>query len=210
MTPEQYKQQNRLGIEGDVIAKQEFERIIKEFGITDVIETGTYLGSTTKLLADHAPMVHTIESNSRHFTEAREYLTAEVFEKRNVEMHLGNSAEVLGGVIDDILAKGRGQRVFMFLDAHWEEYNPLLDELKLIAEKKIRPIIAIHDFKIPDHPELGFDTYKDIVYEWDWIKDSILSIYGEDFIRVYNSEATGAKRGIVYIYPSELKKLSDV
>ena len=75
-------------------------------------------------------------------------------------------------------------------------------ELELIANAGLRSVIEIHDFKVPDHLELGFDTYGDIVYEWAWIKPSIEKIYGKDYRIEYNSHATGAKRGILYVSPA--------
>src|SRR5690606_9109664 len=95
----------------------------------------------------------------------------------NVFQYQGNSAVVLDQILQDI---DPNDKVFFFLDAHWEDFNPLLDELSIIAKYGFKPIIAIHDFKVPGRPELGFDTYKDIIYEWDWIKDSIEEIFKPD------------------------------
>jgi hypothetical protein len=60
----------------------------------------------------------------------------------------------------------------------------------------------IHDFKVPDHPELGFDSYDGQDYEWDWIEGHVEAIYGKDgYIKSYNTDAVGAKRGVVVIEP---------
>lgn len=95
----------------------------------------------------------------------------------------------------------------IFLDAHWYK-NPLLSELHAIATHGIKPVIAIHDFKVPDHPELGYDVYakQNITYDFAYIKESIENIYGKDGYEYhYNSEATGDKRGCIFIYPKETK-----
>lgn len=195
MTREDYIKQNAKGFEGDTFLKEMIQNLCQENNIELIIETGTYYGATTKHLAKMAPAVHTVEVIDENFKKAKQVLKG----FKNVTMHKGNSADI----IKDLLPKKEDNiSLFCFLDAHWESYNPLIDELKAIAQSGCRPIIAIHDFKVPDHPELGFDTYKGIVYEWDWIKSSIESIYGPEGYEVsYNSEATGAKRGVIFIKP---------
>lgn len=200
MTQQEYIAQNALGFEGDSILKDKFEKVIKDNKISWIIETGTYYGATTKHLASWADKVDTVEIVSENYQKALETLK----EVTNVSAHLGNSPEVMDRLFSQFNKKGRRPNLLCFLDAHWQEYNPLLDELSVIAKWKWKPIIAIHDFKVPEHSELGFDTYKDITYEWDWIKGSIEKIYGAYGYAVeYNSEAVGAKRGVIFIYPKK-------
>lgn len=195
MTQKEYLQQNAAGFENDHFARETFKLLIDANGIDVIIETGTYLGSTTEHFAQWVPEVHTIEIKQHHFDQAAKKLAG----VRNVNMHLGNSADCLPGIIESLRANAK---VFIFLDAHWEDYNPLLDELDIIKDAGIRPIIAIHDFKVPDRPEFGFDSYNGQDYDWDWISEKIEMIYGEQGYTVfYNTEAAGAMRGIIYIKP---------
>lgn len=191
MTQKEYIAQNALGFEGDTFAKERMHEIIKDVDV--VIETGTYRGATTKHFSKWCKDVYTIEVKEENFNEAKKTLAG-----TKVKMYLGSSEKVL----DTICPKVKGKKVFMLLDAHWLEYNPLLDELAVIAKHGLKPIIAIHDFKVPGKPELEFDSYGEIVYEWAWIEQSIINIYGKDGFTVeYNSQATGAKRGIIYVFP---------
>jgi hypothetical protein len=89
-----------------------------------------------------------------------------------------------------------------YLDAHSHIETPLLDELKAIAEAEIKPIIVIHDWKIPDRPDLGYDSYNGQDYTFEWIKPSIEAIYGDEYAYYYNNQAEGAKRGVIYIHSS--------
>ncbi len=197
MTAQEYLTQNLAGFENDIFAKDKFKQLIIENEINLFIETGTYLGSTTKLLSQWCENIITIEVNKNHFNKAKDALK----DVSNIEMILGSSEEVLGNVLSGTNIKDK--KIGIFLDAHWMAYNPLIDELNVIAKNNIKPVfIAIHDFKVEGHPELGFDSYGGQDYNWDWIKESVVLIYGEDGFKVeYNSEATGAKRGIVYLYP---------
>ena len=193
MTQQDYLEQNLLGFENDTYAKDKFHEIITTNEIETVIETGTYLGATTKHLAQWTRTVHTIEIKKEHYDKAKNNLKS----IGNIEMHYGNSAEILLNILSNLENK---EKVFIFLDAHWQEYNPLLDELRSIKSAGLKPIIAIHDFKVEEHPELGYDTYNGQDYEWDWIKEGVEDIYGVDGYTVeYNSKATGAMRGIIFL-----------
>lgn len=200
MTQKEYIEQNAKGFEGDSYLREKVQSIIKEKKIYWVIETGTYRGATTKHLAEGVAKVDTIEIMEDNFQIAASHLSGTA----NIELHKGNSPEELDKLFTAFNKKGRRPNLLCFLDAHWGEYNPLLDELKTIAKHKWKPVIIIHDFKVPGRDDLGFDTYKDIVYEWDWIKNDIDKIYGaEGYTVEYNDKAEGAKRGVIFIYPKK-------
>lgn len=197
MTAQEYAAQNALGFEGDTFLKAEFERLIKKHSIERIVETGTYLGATTRQFAKMAKEVYTVEVKPEYYNEAKISLA----QTPNVVQFLGNSIHVLPRIINDLGVK---QNVLFFLDAHWNDYNPLLEELKTIADAGIKPVIVIHDFKVRTRPELGYDSYNGQDYEWEWIATSVQSIYGVNgYKHHYNSEATGAKRGVIFIEPLE-------
>jgi hypothetical protein len=195
MTQQEYQNQNKQGFENDIHLRDKFFEICRTHKVTHIIETGTYHGHTTKHLCKMAKRVDTVEVVQENFTESQKTLLG----IDNVYSHFGNSSEVLPHVLPS-----ESEGLFLFLDAHWQQYNPLLDELKVIAGAGLKPIIAIHDFKAPNRPDLGFDTYpkSGIVYEWDWIKSSVENIYGVDGYTIqYNDKASGAKRGVIFIFP---------
>lgn len=195
MTQAEYQAQNKKGFEGDGFLRDMFKHICNNYSIKHIIETGTYHGYTTKHLSKMADKVDTVEVVEQNYLTAFAHLK----KLKNVKCHLGSSEQVLESILPEM-----DEGLFLFLDAHWQQYNPLIDELKVIASKKLKPIIAIHDFKVPNNPELGFDTYPKagIVYEWDWIKESVESIYGKDgFTIAYNDKSEGAKRGVIFIFP---------
>jgi predicted O-methyltransferase YrrM len=175
---------------GDVYFRSELEKLIKEYGIKMVVETGTYLGITTAALAEMAESVLTVEINPEYYNKNKvRFLTI-----KNITAILAKSADVLRG-IDPC-------RTLVFLDAHWGDRSPLLEELSAIAAWHEKPIIVIHDFKVPGIPEFGYDRYDGRDYDMDLIADSICKIYGCDgFTYYYNTKATGHKRGVIYIKP---------
>lgn len=197
MKSQAYEQRNLRGFEGDEFIASKVKELIDQFKINWVIETGTYKAGTTKRLASMCEMVSTIEINAAYYRMAAIRLA----DNDNVNMHYGDSVTLLPALLQATLDKD----ILFFLDAHWGEDLPLLAELEIIKEHKSRHgniVIAIHDFKVPDHPEFGFDSYGKVTLEWDYIKDGIDKIYGNDGYNVeYNDQASGAQRGIIYITP---------
>jgi predicted O-methyltransferase YrrM len=192
---------------GDHLILEEFKKLIKNFNIKYIIETGTFEGDTTMALACIAQHVHTIEISDQYLAKAKEKLK----DLANIYFYKGSSPEVLNEIL-----RGAENNILFFLDAHWNSYNPLIDELKVIHKHGLKPVIAIHDFKVPGKP-FGFDSYGGQDYDWAWIEESIKAIYGDEgFTYWYNSEAHGAQRGIVYIVPGtnyqqvELSNMGDL
>lgn len=184
---------NKLGFEGDHYIEAEIKSLVEKFSITHIIETGTYKGRTTAKFAEMCRTL-TLEINPEYFKEAKQNLQ----NNPNVLMYLGDSVKGL----TEYLPSCTKESLLFFLDAHWNDYCPLLDELKLIAQNGLKPVIVIHDFYVPDRPELGYDSYKGQRFDLEWIKPSLEAIYGEGVFIQYNSKATGAMRGVIYITPS--------
>jgi hypothetical protein len=165
----------------------------KKFNLTTFFETGTYHGDTSKIMSEHFDQVITVENNPEFYQVASNNLK----EVTNCKLFLGNSPEMM-----EQLLKENDSSIFFFLDAHWEHYWPLLDELKMIKEKNSKPVIAIHDFYIPDengNAKFGFDSYHGQPLNFDYIKSSIESIYGENYEIQYSTSST-TNSGVIYIY----------
>ncbi len=179
----------------DSFILKEFAKLVKQFGIKTILETGTYYGDTTVALANFNIPVYTIEINHIYFNEALKKLRY----FRNVFQYLGNSSVVM----KEIIIKAEIEKpILFFLDAHWYDYNPLLDELETISQLKLNnSVIAIHDFKVPDK-DFGYDKFNGKDYDWKYIKNSVIRIYGENkYEYYYNEQAEGSCRGIIYIIP---------
>ena len=185
---------------GDTFLEQRFIELRDKHGIKTAIELGTCLGGTAAWYAKNFDKVYTTEINPTFFQIAKEFLhqTLSHEDYAKIEFYLSDTVVVLS----DILSHVKGEIPIITCDDHWLANNPLLEELAIIAASGIKPVIMIHDFKVPDHPELGFDSYGGQDYEWSWVEKSIEAIYGKDgYTKTYNSEASGAMRGVVVIEP---------
>lgn len=186
-----------LPFNGDTHLEKHFLALKEKFGITMVVETGTYHGFTTKWLGQNFDTVYTIESNPAYIDIAIKNIMQDGG-MPNITSLQGDSSKDLLQVI-----QACPQNLLIFLDAHWAK-NPVLKELEQIKESGIKPVLVIHDFQVPGHPELGFDEYpgEKIVYNWEWIESRVEDIYGpEGYEKFYNTEATGAMRGCLFITP---------
>lgn len=195
MTQKEFDDRNAQGFEGDEYLGEEIKKLCKRNNVDLIIETGTYRGFTTKRLAEIAE-TYTVELNRDFFEQSR----ANIGENPKIKQFCNNTVDFLRTELDLVADR----KILFFLDAHF--YNqpcPLLDELLVIAAKKIKPVIVIHDFVNPNYPEYGFDSYNGQDFTWEWIKPSIEKIYGEKYSYYYNKKATGAKRGVIFISPNE-------
>lgn len=193
MQTKQYIERNLKGFEGDELIYKEIKKIAKEHHIKVAVESGTYLGGTTKRLAELFTHVHSLEIDGTNAIQAIKHTE----DCPNVNIYQGNSSTDLLPLLKDI----KQQKVFFFLDAHWLNHCPLLDELAQIAESKKIPFLAVHDFFNPNHTDFGFDTYNGQRLDFDYIKEALDKIYPLGYQYYYNESAQGAKRGIIYILP---------
>lgn len=178
---------------GDHHACTKFKQLRDQFGITTAVELGCCVGGTTRWLAQEFQKVYAIEIVPSYLAIAVDRVG-----------DLGDVQFIAGDTVTHLpdLVKFLDDKTIFHIDSHWGPENPLLAELEIIANSKLRPVIEIHDFQVPGHPELGFDTYDKIVYNWQWIAPSVVKIYGAGgFDVTYNSKASGAKRGMIYITP---------
>lgn len=189
-----YLDRNALGYEGDEFVHEEIKKLVDKFKVDLIVETGTFLGNTTKRLREFGT-VFTCEIDETNYKKAYENLKY----LDNLNLAFDDSVKFL----EKLLPNSNDLSILFFLDAHWWDACPLLDELKVIADNGIKPVIVIHDWKVPNRPDLGFDSYKGQDFTFEWIEQSLKNIYGNNFKYHYNDQASGAKRGLIYIYPND-------
>lgn len=181
---------------GDKFISNTFLTLRDAFKIDTVIETGTYEGDTTLFLYKNFKNVYTIEMHEQNYNFALNR-----FNSLNVKPNLifGKSEEVLK---DLIINNKITDKTIFFLDAHWWGC-PLQQELDIIAECNIKPIIAIHDFVVPNAKSLGYDYYDNQAFTYEWLKPNFDKIYNGRYNYWYNDDvlSEGAKRGIIYLVP---------
>ncbi|MGA2684989.1 MAG: hypothetical protein ABSF51_08055 [Verrucomicrobiota bacterium] len=85
-----------------------------------------------------------------------------------------------------------------FLDAHWGEYWPLLDELAIIFANCRNPVIIIDDFDAGNG--LDYDAYKGRKLDLDYVASSIPAGY-----KFFVNSWSYRNRGMVFIFPGAVE-----
>jgi predicted O-methyltransferase YrrM len=203
----------------DLIMQARFREIVAEYGIKVIVETGTLRGYSTFIFSKMARTVLSVDNNPENLRQATHTLL-DSGGCDNVVLVAGNSPNVL-----EALRPLLPDETLYFLDAHWQSYWPILDEIREIRSGT--GVIVIHDFLIPDRPDLGFDTYtkyaglldgsgemiiQEIVTQplnYEYVKDA-LTAWSPTHRVEYNTEAQFTEgvpdtspraRGVAYIFP---------
>lgn len=187
-----------LPFNGDTFICKEFLKLKEEYSINVAVETGSCLYSTTAWLGENFDKVFTVEINYEFAKRGID----KVLHLPNVSTEINNSVEFLKNI-----KLNETDRPIYFLDAHWGQHCPLMDELVIITQiKTLPPVITIHDF-YTENEKFGWDEYNGQRFDWEWIKskiDLLKEAHSCDYKYYFNTEAQGAMRGIIYIVPLPL------
>lgn len=118
-----------------------------------IVETGTFLGTTTAFMAGTGIPVYSVEAHPRHYGFALAHLRGQ----SGISLHFGDSRAFLIELFRGALADA--SPVFFYLDAHWNKDLPLAEELDLIFRHRAAAIVMIDDFEVPFDAGYGYDDY---------------------------------------------------
>jgi hypothetical protein len=176
----------------DPVLEALVRQVVTEHEIRTIVETGTWRGYTTRRFAEFVANVFTIESDPSLWHLA----TATLVDKPNVTLFQGRSQSLLRNLIPALL-----KPALYYLDAHWENDWPILQELDAIAELDARCCIIIHDCKVPTCPGLGFDSYNGQELTLEFVRP-MLDRLRFPWRHYFNDDsAQGHRRGALFIVP---------
>ena len=192
-----YRDASPSGVWGGPFNGQVFRRRIfdalRDMNFAAILETGTYLGTSTEYFEATGLPVFTVEGNPKCYG----FVRARFLRSSNVSPHLGDSRVQLRRILAGLGAETRDKPLFFYLDAHWKDDLPLAEELKIILETCAQPVIMIDDFEVAGDPGYGYDRYgrgKNLEREYiePFIVHDDLSLF---YPSAPSAEETGAKRG---------------
>lgn len=176
--------------------------LIRQARPAAIVETGTYLGTTTEWLSAFQIPVWSCEASERNFGYARQRLIA----VPNTHLVLGDSRAALRQILSDPLKASLAETILFYLDAHWNEDLPLAEELDIIFAACPRAIVLIDDFQVPDDPGYTYDDYgAGKALTADYIAPTVaahglVTLYP----RMPSDVETGAKRGCAVLARAEI------
>ena len=164
-----------------------------------IIETGTYLGTTSKWFAERTSVpILTVESHPDRHKEAR----AALQHRPHVHAVAGDSRDLLRSWAGD--AELPNDNCFFYLDAHWNQDLPLVEELDVIVEHFVDPIIMVDDFEVPGDEGYGFDEYgPGRALTLEIIPSTLRTSFVPLFPTLLSSHETGYRRGTVVLVQHE-------
>jgi predicted O-methyltransferase YrrM len=173
---------------GQRLRQETVKRIAARLQPDVCIETGTFMGFTTRALAELGHPVITIEVDPGYHRLAAHSLR----DLHAVEAIRGDSAEVLRQLAGRPIA-----RPLLYLDAHWGERVPLSSELEVTFGAWAETVVVIDDFRVPHDPGYGYDIYGGVplsAEQYDFPDGATLAYPAAPAI-----EETGSRRGTLYI-----------
>jgi hypothetical protein len=175
--------------------------LAERLGIARIMETGTFLGTTTAYCARTlAVPVYSVELNRRYHLAAARRLSGD----KGIYLHLCDSRTALRTWGAD-----RGTHsgcTLFYLDAHGGSDLPLLEEIEIIAGTWEAFTIIVDDFRVPWDPGYGYDDYG---AAGSLTPELIRGVCQRRQLATFypslpSSEETGARRGCVVIVPATL------
>jgi hypothetical protein len=171
----------------DIHFALEIDYLIKSYNVDCFFETGTNSGDTTEYLCKTYPHLNIVscETNLDYFKFAKKRLQ----NYKNVYLFNESSEAVIAKL------NQKFQMTLYYLDAHWNDYWPLKDEIKNID----KGLICVSDFYNPYQEltnldvEYGYDTYQNISCDVNLLNGVI-----QDKTKIYTNNVLDLD---VYEYP---------
>ena len=171
------------------------------FKITDLleptigIETGTFLGTTTPIIAAQVEgKTFTIESNKESYRIAKERFASR-FSNLNIEAIYGDSVAEIKKILSNT---NSNERVIAYLDAHWYKKIPTKQELYALIDWGGAWVALIDDFKIENDQGYYYDSYDETDIDLSVIPSELWK--NTFFPKELSSSETGRKKGTAYIF----------
>jgi predicted O-methyltransferase YrrM len=170
--------------------------LARSFNATNIVETGTFLGSSTPYLASLVSgKTFTIEINSD---------TAKLTKKRFDNNHSSLDIDLIVGdsaiEIERVLSKldPSFTRIIAYLDAHWLDAIPTSAELLALCKWGGPWLAIIDDFQVEADNGYGFDKYENTVIGKNLVPKNFEL---RTFVPSQTSKVeTGRRKGTGYIF----------
>jgi predicted O-methyltransferase YrrM len=169
--------------------------IIATRGITTVVETGIDRGGSTMLFSEMVHHVIGIDNDRGKVDIVKTSLRERGIE--NVTLVCLNSPDALREEFEGGL--DASQTLFL-LDAHWQAYWPLKDEIRAIPRGK--GVLVMHDARVPGCPDLGVDEYNGQELSYEYLQDVLTEWSPTHRVEYNDNTAEFPRRGVMFVYPS--------
>jgi hypothetical protein len=164
------------------------DAIVAGFAPDVIMETGTFLGVTTRALTRWGVPVYSAEIQPQWLHLAR----LATSRAPGVTLIGGDSVAGLAWVREHV----RPQRPLAYLDAHWQSRLPLAEEVALVMTGWDEAVIVVDDCRVPHDAGYGYDSYDGAA-----IEEELLQLPADALVAypaVPAAREAGARRGTLY------------
>lgn len=184
----------------DSFLVQDTLQIANKYGLKTFVETGTHDGRSPRILEPNFNKLYSCEIDGKYFQDGKfvgDGSQAEYFANPKFKIVNKSSPEAL----PEFFAEIGHDHFILYLDAHWHNYWPLLDELKVCKMFDFKPFIIIHDFDILHRDRFGYDEYHGQICGLDFVRQAMDEVYGiGGYLHTTNS-ASDISRGVGFFLP---------
>ena len=148
---------------GQAVRYRQIIKISEKFKPTVAIETGTFLGASTPILATLVSgKTYTVEFVNEFAEKARKRFET-LFPKFSIELIIGDSAKQIKKILQNLDSKE--EVVLAYLDAHWEEHIPTSQELSELISWGVNglPLLMIFKFLVTTFMDLTSTVKKALI-----------------------------------------------
>ena len=186
-----------FAVNGQTSRLEAVREMIYRCEIKQIIETGTFRGTTTDWFAQFGIPVISIEAHAPYY----EFSKRRLAQFTNVSVKYANSADALKVIMPPL---PRAAPTLFYLDAHWDTVLPLREELHLIFSHLEEFVILIDDFEVPGDPGYTFDNYgPDNALTEEYLRASGADHLYKFYPSTASSNETGKRRGSVVLTCSD-------
>lgn len=141
-------------LNGQIGRRAIIEDLLSAFHFDFIAETGTHLGhSTSYFAAKTQHPVYTSELDPHYSGIA----TLRLANFENIHIFLSDSRKMLRHLAS--LDNCNNKLGFFYLDAHFFDDLPLLEEIQIVADNWSQFVILVDDFEVPGDKGYGYDNY---------------------------------------------------
>ena len=183
-----------LPMNGQAARTEMVRQLIRQCAIERIVETGTFIGTTTEFFAEFGVPVTTVESNPKWAQLARQRLHM----LTNVDPREAMSVDALRSLTAEPI--DRNVPILFYLDAHWHDHLPLREEAEIAFGHFSKAVLLVDDFAVPDDAGYSFDDYgPDKRLNLDYLRQAKLPPYAAYFPATPSHAETGSRRGCVVL-----------
>lgn len=191
---------NFYGFNQQFIRASLFLTLINELSVDAFWETGSFMGDSSLLIAAQTGLpIYSCELNQQFFESA-----CKILKPFGDRIHICNQDS--RAFLNDLIGAGMSGRPFIYLDAHWYDDLPLLEEIKSITSSGLDFVVAVDDFKVPGDQGFSYDQYQGQPLDWEYIAPVASGL--SSFYPGYPGQSeTAYRRGFILLATPKLAEM---